>query len=143
MQRHVVIVAHKTLVGEHLVEEVTRRLGEVDADYRFHLIVPVTHPSGLWNEAEVEAAAHRRLADGLETFSILGARVTGEIGDANPVTAVTDYLNRGAEPDEVIVSTLPGHLSKWLGLDVPNRMARALRTVPVSHVVGDAELAEV
>jgi hypothetical protein len=40
---------------------------------------------------------------------------------------------RGREIDEVIVSTLPRGLSRWLGEDVPSRLRDSVR-VPVTVV---------
>jgi hypothetical protein len=46
--------------------------------------------------------------------------------------AVRDALRR-REVDEVIVSTLPRGLSRWLGEDVPSRLRDSVR-VPVTVV---------
>ena len=40
-----------------------------------------------------------------------------------------------SEYDEVIVSTLPLQISKWLRVDLP-RKAKAATGLPVTHVVG-------
>ncbi len=48
----------------------------------------------------------------------------GRTGDADPLAAATDAVNDG-EFDEVIVSTLPKHVSKWLHLDLPHKVAHA------------------
>ena len=50
--------------------------------------------------------------------------------------AVRDAL-RGREVDEVIVSTLPRGISRWLGEDVPSRLTDAV-SVPVTVVSQDA-----
>ena len=39
--------------------------------------------------------------------------------------------------DEVIISTLPLGVSRWLGLDVPHRVERRFK-VPVTTVTGHA-----
>ena len=52
--------------------------------------------------------------------------------DPDPVSAVRDAL-RGREVDEIIVSTLPRGLSRWLGEDVPSRLRDSVR-VPVTVV---------
>ena len=49
-----------------------------------------------------------------------GAEATGEIGDPDPITAIANVLARGSF-DEIILSTLPANLSKWLGMDLPSR----------------------
>ena len=43
--------------------------------------------------------------------------------------------------DEIIVSTLPRYLSRWLHLDLPHRIGRAV-DVPVTHVIASPEPAD-
>jgi hypothetical protein len=43
--------------------------------------------------------------------------------------------------DEVIVSTLPKHLSKWLKLDLPSRVGR-VTGLPTTHVSASEVKAE-
>jgi hypothetical protein len=60
-----------------------------------------------------------------------GARVEGLVGDASPLTAIQDAVNtRGF--DEIIISTLPARVSRWLHLDLPSK-ARGLG-LPVTTV---------
>ena len=40
--------------------------------------------------------------------------------------------------DEIILSTLPPGLSRWLALDLPSKV-RARFDIPVTHVIGEAE----
>ena len=56
----------------------------------------------------------------------------GTVGDPDPVAAVQDAVNF-KEFDEIIVSTLPKHLSKWLRLDLPHRVEHATGK-KVTHV---------
>ena len=56
-----------------------------------------------------------------------------KVGDADPLAAVCDECNF-TEYDELIVSTLPLKMSKWLHVDLP-RKARAATGLPVQHVV--------
>jgi GABA permease len=133
------VVAHRTLIEDHLLDEVRSRMA--DGPCRFHLLVPVRHPSnGSWSEGQVRQAAEARLEDGLEVFRSLGARVTGEVGDVDPVTAIAVAERRArldSDPfDEVVVSTLPIGPSRWLGLDVVTR-TRDRISVPVTHVVAE------
>jgi len=134
------VVAHRTLGGAALLEEVRRRLAAGDAS--FHLVVPVTHPSGhVWTEGEVQAEARAKLESGIASFHALGATaVTGEVGDVNPLHAVHVVLDRDDDFDELIVSTLPAGPSRWLKLDVPSRLRKEM-TIPVTHVIGDRETA--
>src|SRR5205085_3867791 len=92
-----------------------------------------------WTEGHDRAEAERRLAEALARFRALGATVDGEIGDANPLEAIGDVF-RGEEPfDEIILSTLPPGISRWLGQDLPTRVQKQYR-VPVQHIVGVEEL---
>ena len=133
------VVAHRTLIGDALLDEVRRRTSE--GAWRFHLLVPVRHPSDRpWSEGQVADVARRRLAEGLERFRDLGARADGEIGDVDPVVAIAAAertARLAGDPfDEVLLSTLPRGPSRWLGLDVLSR-ARARIAVPVTHVVAE------
>jgi hypothetical protein len=134
------VVAHRTLVGEHLLDHVRSICGAgVAGQCRFYLVVPVTHPRDhAWSEGEVEATAHARLDEGLVAFRNLGVEATGEVGDANPVYAVSTALrNRPFGDDDwdgIIVSTLPPGVSHWLGLDVVSRIKREF-DIPVTHLV--------
>ncbi|MEY2436800.1 MAG: hypothetical protein QOH64_2395 [Acidimicrobiaceae bacterium] len=137
--RRILVVAHKTLGGDHLLDEVRRRLAEGDAS--FHLVVPEDHSGvGSWSEGQVHAAATKVLEAGLARFRELdptgSTDFTGEIGDSNPVHAVNAIVYRGETFDEIILSTLPPGPSRWLHQDVPTRMRKEF-AVPITHVVAD------
>jgi GABA permease len=132
------VVAHRTLVEDHLLDHV-RSLCEA-GECRFHLVVPVTHPRDhAWTDGEVSAAAGRRLDEGIQAFGAVGAEVTGEVGDANPVYAVATALRASGDRDwaGIIVSTLPPGVSRWLGLDVVSRIKREF-DLPVTHLVAES-----
>ena len=57
-----------------------------------------------------------------------------KVGDADPLAAIQDECNFN-EYDEVIVSTLPLTISKWLHMDLPSK-ARAATGLAVTHVIG-------
>ena len=61
------------------------------------------------------------------------------MGDRNPILAIRDAL-RNEQFDEIILSTLPPGISKWLRLDLPTRVA-ARFNLPVVHVISEAEAA--
>jgi hypothetical protein len=77
-----------------------------------------------------EAAA--RLEEALPMLEeAAGSEVTGEIGTADPLAAIMDAVHdRGF--DEIILSTLPRRVSRWLRVDLPSK-ARGLG-LPVTHV---------
>jgi hypothetical protein len=63
-----------------------------------------------------------RLAHALPLLTAAaGTDVTGEVGSHDPLGAVADAVNRG-EYDEIIVSTLPRRVSRWLKLDLPSKI---------------------
>jgi hypothetical protein len=59
--------------------------------------------------------ARSRLEFGLSILRKLGAHADGEVGDANPAKAIAEVLQR-RRYDEVVLSTLPKGVSRWLGL---------------------------
>src|SRR5687768_13156475 len=125
------VVANKTLLSDELLDAVRGRMGERPCE--FHLLVPASHPWRAWSDGSIKAAARERLEEGIAHFAEHGITCTGEIGDANPVFAVTDVLLH-QRFDEVIISTLPVGPSAWLHQDVPARLRRVVR-VPVTHVI--------
>ena len=56
------------------------------------------------------------------------------VGDPDPLAAVGDAL-RAAEFDELVVSTLPRGVSRWLRMSLPHRLRR-MTDLPVLHVTG-------
>ena len=126
----ILIVANQTLPSGALATEVASRIAA--GDRTFHVVVPATPPPGggfTWDENEARLAAQDRLATFIARLVEQGATADGEIGDRDPVAAVRDAI-RGREVSEVILSTLPTGVSRWLRQDVPSRMRGAL-TVPV------------
>jgi hypothetical protein len=79
-------------------------------------------------------AARRHLqSDGIDVSCVLG--------DPDPMTAFEREWKRGGY-DEIMVSTLPGQLSKWLHVDLPRRIQSAVGGVPMTHVIGSASDAD-
>jgi hypothetical protein len=137
MKRYLV-VANQTLGGEHLISKVRQLMAE--GPCQFHIVVPAT-PAGeqlTWTEGEAAAIAQDRLDRGLARFRALGAEADGEVGDKNPILAIRDALN--GTFDEIVLSTLPPGISKWLKLDLPSRVASHFN-LPVTHLVGESEAA--
>jgi hypothetical protein len=134
--RRYLVVANQTLGGEHLVEKVRQCLAE--GPCRFHIVVPATPPGEhlTWNEGDAIVIARDRLDRGLARFRELGAEAEGEVGDKNPIHAIGDALREG-QFDEIILSTLPPGISRWLKLDLPSRVASNFR-IPVTHLVAEA-----
>jgi hypothetical protein len=130
---HVLVVAHQTAATPALLAAVRERARRGPAT--FHLIVP-SQPHGMHKVVDPEDAggdeARDVLAEALPKLSeAAGSDVTGTIGDAEPLMAIHDAINLGSY-DEIIVSTLPRRLSRWLKLDLVSK-ARGLG-LPVTHV---------
>jgi hypothetical protein len=133
--RRYLVVANQTLGGARLAEAVKERLAAGDS--RFHIVVPATSPAdhAVWTEGEALALATERLERALARFRELGADADGEVGDPSPLEAINDAL-REEEFDEIILSTLPPGISRWLGQDLIHRVQRSV-DVPVTHVIGE------
>jgi hypothetical protein len=140
--RRYLVVAHRTLGGAHLLDEL-HRLREEDPYCTFHLIVPEYHPATrTWDEHSVMRAARATLDEMLERLAEMRIGATGEIGDSNPVYAVGSTLRRESRHSfaGIILSTLPKGISRWWLLDVPRRMAAAYPELPLTHLVADEAL---
>jgi len=131
---NVLVVANRTAECEELQQALTERAAKSD-DVRFTLVVPSAHGlSKAANPDEEAPEAQRHVDNAVAKFREAGLEVEGRLGDPDPVAAVQDAHNTGSY-DEVIVSTLPTHLSKWLRVDLPRKAAHATG-LPVTHVVG-------
>lgn len=140
--RRYLIVAHKTLGGAHLMEHV-HKLRMEDPYCRFHVVVPVQHPTDhFWTEGEVRAQAQERLEEMLANMASMGMGAEGEVGDANPVDAVRAVIWREGTDSftGIIVSTLPQSTSRWWRLNVPKRIAKAHPDLKVVHLVAEEAL---
>jgi hypothetical protein len=82
--------------------------------------------------AEARSRAERRLDLMLDAIRAAGGTADGYVGDADPVIAVKTALQE-QDVDEVIVSTLPARLSRWLKMDLPSRISR-MSEVPVTTI---------
>jgi hypothetical protein len=74
-------------------------------------------------DEEATAQAQHRLEHLLGRLQELGAKAEGELGHANPLKAISNVL-ASRQFDEVILSTLPQPISKWLRMDLPRQVQR-------------------
>jgi hypothetical protein len=129
---NVLVVANRTAQSERLLEAMRER-NERGA-CKFTLLVPST-PHGVSWAADMHsggAEAEVQMIRAVEHMREAGLEVEGKIGDPDANAAVMDEINF-AKYDEVIVSTLPRHVSKWLKVDLPHRVER-VTGLPVTHV---------
>ena len=134
--RRYLVIANRTLCEQHLLDELHRRR-TADPGCRFHLVVPATHPPGTFTDEQCHAIASAQLNEALDTLAVAGISATGEVGDANPVYAVGDIILREiGRFDEIILSTLPVGMSKWLAQNMVRRLKRSTG-LPVTHVIAE------
>jgi len=138
----VLIVANRTAATKPLLDAVSRRAAAGPAE--FHLLVPAA-PRGLHRLVDPEVAGRLEAAVQLDLAreklsAETGAPVTGAVGDADPLAAISDALH-GQPFDEIIISTLSRRLSRWMRMDLPSK-ARFLG-LPVTHVSPDRQPVEV
>ena len=128
----VLVVANRTAATPALIEAVRDRAARgprrsrcsCRTSHGLHRVVDAEDSAASESEAVLELAlplleAGRR------------GEVEGMIGDPEPLAAIQDAVNlRGF--DEIILSTLPARVSRWLKLDLPSKV-RGLG-LPVTHV---------
>jgi hypothetical protein len=124
MEARVLIVAHRTAATARLVEHVRTRAAHQPC--AFTLLVPRPY----WDPDTEEAAMTLELALPL-LEEAAGKPVAGVIGTSDPYEAVREELERG-DYDEVIISTLPERVSRWLRRDLPHRVEQL--GVPITVV---------
>jgi hypothetical protein len=136
---NVLVVAHQTAATSGLLDAVRERSQRGPA--RYHLVVP-RQPHGMHKVVDPQDAgvdeARRVLDLALPKLSqAAGQEVTGSIGDPEPLMAIQDAVNLG-DYDEIIISTLPLGISRWLKLDLVSK-ARGLG-LPVTHVEASSKV---
>ena len=120
----VLVVAHRTAATPALLDAVRARAAASPAV--FTLLVPRTM-SALQRvmdpEDGGEEEAHAVLDLALPLLEqAAGAPVNGLIGDPDPVNAVQDAVHLHGF-DEIIISTLPARVSRWVRLDLAHKAA--------------------
>jgi hypothetical protein len=137
---HVLVVAHQTAATAGLLDAVRERAQRGPAS--FHLVVP-QQAHGMHKVVDPQDAGVDEAQGVLEVAlpklsEAAGGKVTGSVGDAEPLMAIQDAVNLGGY-DEIIISTLPLGISRWLKLDLVSK-ARGLG-LPVTHVAAPNKVA--
>jgi nucleotide-binding universal stress UspA family protein len=126
-------VAHQTAETDEFLDAV--RSGATDGSEVVLLIpaTPVKHLTS-WTSGESRAIAREKADKVRRLLEESGVEVVdARVGDPDPYQAVLDEMGLD-QYDEVVVSTFPPGISRWLGADLINRLNRSL-DVPVTHVV--------
>jgi hypothetical protein len=124
---HVLIVAHRTAATPTLLDAAASRARREPCT--FTLLVPMPY----WDPETNEAQATVELAIPLLDRAT-GTDVRAVIGATDPFEAVQELFEQ-ERFDEVIVSTLPHRVSRWLHLDLAHRIERL--GVPVTVVTAE------
>jgi nucleotide-binding universal stress UspA family protein len=144
--RRFLVIANQTLGGEQFSSAVKECIAGDECV--FHVVVPATAVDdqivvygGETGPTKTplagdhaQAIAEQRLAAAVRQIQAAGGQADGEVGDPDPLAAVRDALGRH-EVDEIIISTLPQGLSRWLRRDLPRQVQR-LNGLPVTPIIG-------
>jgi hypothetical protein len=115
------VVANQTVDSDELYEALRDRAEH--EPLAVTLLIPQDAQGGL---------AHRARA-ALERLHDHGIAAEAMLGDVDPACAVIECWDP-ARWDEILVSTLPTGVSRWLRIDLPHRIGRAV-DAPVTHIV--------
>ena len=151
------VVANHTLGGQELLDAIRDRMARGPAE--FWVLVPTTPPFHLVNDFNAlscafpvdpdllpsatddrmleqgTAEARSNLDTELDRLREIGATVDGAVGDPNPMEAIEMSLAQ-RRFDEIILSTLPPGISRWLAWDLPHRVRRGT-DVPLTVITAD------
>ena len=112
--RRILIVANRTAATPTLLDEVSRRAR--DAPTSFSLLVP---DAGSKDHADWTLELALPLLE-----RAAGAPVNGIVAEGeDPLDAVRQVVKSGAF-DEIVISTLPRRVSRWLRRDLPSQIER-------------------
>lgn len=120
----ILVVANKTAATPALVEAIRERAARGPCE--FTLLVPnATH--GLHKVVDPEDQSQSEAETTIELAvpvleDAVGGPVDAMIGVPEPLAAIQDAVNLHGF-DEIIISTLPSRVSKWLKLDLPHKAA--------------------
>ena len=151
MHRYLV-VANQTLGGRELLDAIRERMARGPAEFWVLApATPTTHltadfgalsgafpvdPSVLPTAADVRdegvAVAKSNLDGERSRLRDIGATADGAIGDPDPMVAIEKAIAH-RQFDEIILSTLPPGISRWLALDLPHRVRRKI-DVPLTVI---------
>jgi hypothetical protein len=138
----ILVVANRTAATPGLIAAVRDRAAKGGAT--FTLLVPNT-AHGLHKLVDPEDQGQSEAEQTLELALPLleeaaGGPVEGMVGDPEPLAAIQDAIHLHGF-DEIIISTLPTRVSKWLKLDLPHKAAGL--GLPVTTVTASGREAEI
>lgn len=139
----VLVVAHKTAATPALLDAIRERAARGPA--RFHLLVPNPAPCA-WSPTD--AGRRHKVEEAQQVLALalpLIEEASGTTADGScstrtdPMDAIEESLH-DRDFDEIILSTLPRSVSRWLHVDLPHRVAHL--GLPLTTVIAQERLAE-
>ena len=131
------VVAHQTSDSPELLQHLCG-IADADPDASFTLLVPATPVDHLltWEEGETYLIAWKKADESRSLFDAHGLEIIhAKVGDSSPILAIEDELRaHPGEYDQIVLSTLPPGVSRWLRLDVHNQAERKFN-LPLIHVM--------
>jgi hypothetical protein len=155
MVRRYLVVANQTLQTAELRVELGKRVAAGPCS--FFVLVPNTRAMqydpvaaggvlpepGMWwwatyyarpaTDEEATTQARERLRLVVSALAAMGVPVDGTLGSASPLAAI-EQACADHQFDEIIVTTLPQRVSRWLRADLPHRVERRFR-LPVTTII--------
>lgn len=119
------VIANRTVDSDELLEALRARAAAGPIE------VTLVAPDDAGREATTQ-----RLEHAVERLQTENIPVETIVGHPDPLVAVQEIWDP-RNFDEVIVVTLPTDVSRWLGLDVPRRIAK-FTDATVTHVVASS-----
>jgi hypothetical protein len=135
---HVLVVAHQTAATPALLDAIRERAERDPAT--FHLLVPnPANPDWHGHHADKLAEGERVLALALPLISEAArAGADGSVSTRHdPMDAIEETLH-DQDFDEIILSTLPHSVSRWLHVDLPRRVAHL--GLPLTTVMAEGRV---
>jgi GABA permease len=153
--RRYLVVANQTLQAAELRDELRKRISAEPCS--LFVIVPDTEAAqydpvaaggvlpqpGMWwwatyyarpaTDEEATAQARERLGLMLTGLAELGVPVEGDLGGSDPLEAI-EKACADRQFDEIIVTTLPQHVSRWLRAGLPHQAERRF-DLPVTTII--------
>jgi hypothetical protein len=153
--RRYLVVANQTLQGAELREELRSRISAGPCS--FFVLVPDTEAAqydpvaagdvlpqpGMWwwatyyaspaTDEEATEQARERLSRMLAGLAAMGVAAEGDLGSSSPLEAIEKVL-ADHQFDEIIVTILPQHISRWLRADLPHQAERRFG-LPVTTII--------
>jgi CheY-like chemotaxis protein len=151
--REVLVVANRTAGGAKLAAHLSELIAQ-DPATKFYVLVPAAQSMTSWAatatpemgtfpvdwvdlEAELRRGAQERLDQLVAWLRSAGATADGEVGSVAPLVAIDEVL-KTRQCTEIVISSLPAGLSRWIRSDLSQRTRRRFG-LPTATVQSDGD----